>query len=304
MNTATSSFVDTSQPTQAFKRGVEYVNKLLGPEHTADSVNNEQLIQILSAKRTKKTNEPLTTNSFTYILSIIKKQNDKIKITVHDLPKHKIKNRISAEEETVIQKTIAHCISHLKNITYEEEYKKNRALYQMNIAVLLASSVCLRISEILQLTLENYSQILYRQPVAIRVKMRVKSPILLGNLELLEAYFPDVVKVAQLECQLFPQSARVGGPRLLVNISKTQVNKKFKEAAKNIASAEDVKMSNAFGMQSIRKVVTTIVLKETGSVQMAQRFARHENRETTTRHYNTDNFVKDKIKNVFSSLRN
>lgn len=288
------AYVDTSVDSEALLRGLVYVRKLLLPHFRIDTITNEQLLQLLKEKKTKN-NEPLTTNSFVYILSIIKKKNPAITLTQRDLPNHVIDNRINETDEKLIKKAIFHHISFMANIDTEQNYVKHRLWYNAGIAVLLSCAVCLRSSELIQLTFENYVQILNGQPVAIRIKKRAKSPILLGNIELLNKYFPYVKKIVSYEKKHVQNSIR------LINISIVSFNKVFKLTVESFARDENVGIASTLGMHSIRKIATTIILDKTDDADMAKRFMRHDHSATTLRYYDTGNYIGKKLQAVYAT---
>lgn len=294
-NGATSPFIDTSLETVAFQRGLKYVSKLISPKNI-EAITAEELTYILTNKRTKQ-NEPLASNSIAYILSIIKQKNPAIKLTKKDLPQYSKSQTLNLLEENIITKAIFKSIKYLKQISTETNYIQHRIWYNTGIAVLLATSVCLRSSELVQLTFRNYLQILNRQPVPIRVKKRAKSPILLGNQFLLQTYLPYVKKIVEYEQNIS------SGNNKLISVSVVTFNKCFKSTVESIAKDENVKAITTFGMQSIRRVTATIILRETGDATLAQRFMRHDNNETTIKYYNTGNYVPDKLQKLYSNFQ-
>ena len=88
----------------------------------------------------------------------------------------------------------------------------------------------------------------------------------------------------------------------LIKISSVSINKLFRKKLMEFSAKSNIKINinMKYGMQSIRKVNTTILISE-DSVELAQLFNRHIKTDTTLQYYDNKTYVEGQINRV---LRN
>ncbi len=286
-------YVDPNVKSAGFVKGIRYVQKLLNDHNPAlniYTVTNEELHEVILQKRTKY-GQPLASNSINYIISIARRCNPDIILTQNDFPKHKVVTNYTADDELCIQKTILFFIDILKLDLTEEYIKNNRVLIDTAIAILLCVSSNLRSSEIAQMTVQNYEQILNCQPVSIRIKKRAQSSIILANTAMLLRFHEVLMFIV-----------RMRKSQKLIASTIVAINSKFRKILFTICESNDKKLNiDKFGIHCVRKINTTIIIANTNDLEVAKLFNRHKS-TATTQFYNTENFKTTKINKIFQDM--
>lgn len=297
-------YVDSSLPTKSFIQGSKYVNKMISRyfkvtpfdnSPTIDTITDQQLKQMLDNIRTKN-NELFTTNSLNYILSIVKRANSRITLTSREFPKKYKITELTQSDELAIQNAVISLIDNfLKNLEPTLEFVENN---RVNIDTALCAFLCiatgLRSSELLQLSMQHYKQILDSQPVAIRIKKRVNSIIIVANIEFLSVYYDTISTICKLR--------NIESNMPLITTSIVAINNTLRTFIIDTATFNNLTLNiDNFGFQCVRKMNTTIIIAKTGNIHLAKLFNRHNN-ITTTQFYNTKNFMTTKLNTIFMEM--
>lgn len=286
MNDVSTAYIEAGVPTQSHVVGLEYVRRILSKYNEAiETITLDRLYEILTTHKTRR-NTVLSYGSVKFITSLITKArggwNDvdaykKFKYTLWTNRFQKEALRLSIEEETAIIKTIGETT----NIFIANH--SNQTLYETSLMVLLVLVTNFRSSELQQLKFIHLNQLLKSETISIRIKKKLKPVACIVNKEMLAKIITilNQQKRYKLQDSLFTRSS-------------VALNKKFKQLTQ-------LPNTSIVGVQALRKVNTTNIIKNT-SLDVAQTFNRHTNRNMTDQYYNTKSYVASYIDNVFSHV--
>ncbi|QBB28648.1 VLF-1 [Homarus gammarus nudivirus] len=148
------------------------------------------------------------------------------------------------------------------------------------IAVIITVATNLRIAEIKQLKRRHIIDIINGRVINIKMKKKYKGLVVLAHKWLLQSLLDSL-----------PSSNDGDDDRYLVTIATSTINKYIKNYIK--VSDKHVK----FGIQSIRKVNTTLILEHC-NIELAQAFNRHTKTETTQKYYNNKTYIGPTINKI------
>lgn len=280
------AFLDIREPTKSQLAGLRYVSKILSSHNTTiDNVTIDKLLYIIQNYKVLITNNGLSPGSIKYILSVMYKYRPELKETDEAKKFSSIfkrnqvfdnNNMLSGNEEIAIKASILYFTNlFVTNIN-------DNALYYTSLAIQLVLCTNLRSSEIQQLTMYHLQQLVKNQTIAIRIKKKLKPIHIISNQEMLKA------TIAILSERV------VNIHELLLKVSKVCINATFK-------AHTDLPKSSRIGIQAIRKINTTILIKH-GSLELASVFNRHTSKEMTDKYYNTKSYVEPFINNIYMNI--
>lgn len=176
---------------------------------------------------------------------------------------------IKPEIEHLIRTTVTFFCNYL-------QYTKYKTV-KSDTALSVALSICtnLRMAELIQLSVEHLQDIARGKNIAIKIKKKQTSSIILTNKLLYLHFLPFFLKLAN-------STERV------IKSSKSSINATFREKLISFDINNVLEGSkNLFGIQSVRRINTTELLTYNLNPKLVQLFNRHKNVSTCLQNYNT-----------------
>lgn len=286
VNDSECCFLNLNFISESHAKGLNYVKKILSNyNETIESLTLEKLQYILSTFKTKF-GTVLSYGSTKFILSII----TKAKNGWDDVEQYRKFKRYLWERRNVIETVkltkleedaIKNAISKALDIFIANH--SNKTLYETALMVLVVMVTNFRSSELQQLKYIHLLKLLRGETISIRVKKKLKPVSCIINKNLLMKIVTTLNKHSRYTLQ-----------DLLFTRSKVTLNKTFKELC-------ELPSTSKLGVQALRKVNTTTIIKHT-SIEVAQTFNRHNDKQTTDQYYNTKSYITSYIDNIFRTI--
>jgi hypothetical protein len=240
----------------------------------------EELIERLRNYRTRLYNRPLKYNSVcSYVAQAYREHPEYYAIQSQRATVDRImtnEERVWSDEEfDEVRRVITVALSWVTMDDHQLDF-------ETGVAVLLACACSLRSNEVRQITLANVHAILRNEFINIHTKKskRYQQRIMCYR-PLLERYVPVLE-------HKYAESV----DRPMIGYSKVAINHHLRKVTN---------MVTPFGLQTVRKWMTTAIVKESnGDIVLAQKFNRHSNWKTTHDYYNkNERSLANELNNVF-----
>lgn len=196
-----------------------------------------------------------------------------------------------------------------------EEYLTKYLLPHIDLAltVVCVLATNMRISEVGQLTWRQIQSIINKNPINIRVKKRIQTIKVVGNIPLLRKFLPILKQIELLRNFYATESVfgynrnklflinRIQSNKVLLHTAST-INARFRDAYDALLRTYHIvkrEQCTILGVQAIRKINTTILVQH-NNYNAAKMFNRHSNARITN-YYNTRNFYSSKMNTIFPS---
>ncbi|UVT30844.1 VLF-1a [Penaeus vannamei nudivirus] len=279
-------FIDTSLPTKAQSLTLKYIRNNI--TNNIDTISIDDFAELVKNFKLKN-GKMLAYGSIKCLFYTMYKHRmgdwdiKKMKAAKNkfwDITSHRSGESYNVEMEGVIKDMIEYFISYL----FDKVPSVNLTFKDVAIAIYITLATNLRISEIKQLTKKHIIQMMNDEIVTIRIKKKRKPIKIMANKKMLDKF-------------LFNQKIKtLDDNQPLIRISKSLINETIR---KYISTKTSITENQKFGIQSIRKVNTTIIIQSL-NLQVAQNFNRHSNANTTFHHYNTKTYINTVIDNVIN----
>ncbi|UVX94909.1 VLF-1 [Callinectes sapidus nudivirus] len=185
---------------------------------------------------------------------------------------HTSSNLYNTEDSQKIKQMI---LNFIKNY-FTNNLKKSEN--EVAMAIIIAVATNLRMAEIRQLKKKHLLQIVNGEMINIKIKKKIKGVRVLSHKWLLSALLDKL-------------PADMENNKLLITVSRSFINRTIK------AHTLGVMDSTKLGIQSIRKVNTTMILEHC-NVTTAQIFNRHTRSDTTQQYYNNKTYIGPQINQI------
>lgn len=157
----------------------------------------------------------------------------------------------------------------------------------MAIVVVLTIATNLRMNELRQLTVQHLRDILDDKLVCIKIKKRNKSLRIIPNRRLLLFYLKHIENYNKLH-----------NTKTIINYTSCYLNSIFRSKVLSLNTSLAALHNVKFGVQSLRKLNTTLLLGNFSNPKLVSYFNRHRSYETTKYYSTLYNAARDMSKVV------
>lgn len=299
-------YKDISKPSKTHEVTKKYLDKILkSHNYSIENITADALYDIFKSYKKKHSVGSLSNGTIRCLLSTIANyrkdlSQDPVFLNIYKSIKNlneildNSKPTLDKSQENLICNAISHFVDIFTSIDGANErdfnilIKKHKVKYYTGLAVILTLMTNMRSNELQQVTLNNLRQMMNNEAVSIKIKKRQSFITVLAN--------PDILKI------IMPSLTRRNQETLdspLIKISTVSINKAFRNKLMETNNLTDNNIK--YGIQSIRKVNTTILISE-DSVELAQVFNRHRNTDTTLQYYDNKTYVESQLNKVMNTL--
>nr|WOZ57633.1 VLF-1 [Menippe mercenaria nudivirus] len=280
-------YIDRSIKSKNHLNTIKYIRKwILKPSDKLSTITIPQFVERLKTYRTQNTNKALSYGSIKCLFYTMQKERSatwdwnemreaKNKFWVKRTAFDTLRSNDNLYDSEMTER-IRTAIMYFARVLFGREYASAEVVFVAR-CVIITVATNLRISEILQLTKKHLQQILDNEIINIRIKKKKTGVKLLSHDWLLKA--------------MLKQLAHQGDEYKLVQVSKSFINKTIR------VHMGDVPQNMKFGIHSIRKVNTTLLI-EHGDLKIAQLFNRHNKKDVTRQYYNNKTYIAPTINSI------